>query len=127
MLRTRLPGGVCTPAQWLALDALAREGFFVWWDNALHSGETFDEVIERQLRAAKAVEDAIHQAGGTATIAPLDLTESDSIARLATAVTERWDKLDVLVINAAMLPSLTPVTQTNLPRGISTVTSLRLL
>jgi hypothetical protein len=36
-------------------DALAREGFFVWWDNALHSGETFDEVIERQLRAAKAV------------------------------------------------------------------------
>ncbi|MFO1426073.1 MAG: assimilatory sulfite reductase (NADPH) hemoprotein subunit [Steroidobacteraceae bacterium] len=24
MLRTRLPGGVCTPAQWLALDALAR-------------------------------------------------------------------------------------------------------
>lgn len=25
MLRVRLPGGVCTPAQWLALDALARE------------------------------------------------------------------------------------------------------
>lgn len=25
MLRTRLPGGVCTPAQWLAMDALARE------------------------------------------------------------------------------------------------------
>ena len=48
---------------------------------------------------------------GTATIAPMDLTESDSIARLAVAVTERWDKLDVLVINAAMLPSLTPVTQ----------------
>jgi sulfite reductase (NADPH) hemoprotein beta-component len=24
MLRTRLPGGICTPAQWLALDALAR-------------------------------------------------------------------------------------------------------
>ncbi len=25
MIRTRLPGGVCTPAQWLALDALARQ------------------------------------------------------------------------------------------------------
>ncbi|WP_141591225.1 assimilatory sulfite reductase (NADPH) hemoprotein subunit [Myxococcus sp. AB056] len=25
MLRTRLPGGVCTPAQWLVMDALARE------------------------------------------------------------------------------------------------------
>lgn len=36
-------------------DALAAQGFNVWWDNALHSGETFDEVIERELRAAKAV------------------------------------------------------------------------
>ncbi|MGE0582907.1 MAG: assimilatory sulfite reductase (NADPH) hemoprotein subunit [Steroidobacteraceae bacterium] len=25
MIRTRLPGGVCTPSQWLALDAIARE------------------------------------------------------------------------------------------------------
>jgi NAD(P)-dependent dehydrogenase (short-subunit alcohol dehydrogenase family) len=65
----------------------------------------------RKAKDLEAVEEAIHEAGGTATIAPLDLTESDSIARLATAVTERWDKLDVLVINAAMLPSLTPVTQ----------------
>jgi hypothetical protein len=34
---------------------LSDEGFRVWWDAALHSGETFDEVIEEQLRAAKAV------------------------------------------------------------------------
>lgn len=27
----------------------------MWWDAQLHSGETFDEVIERELRAAKAV------------------------------------------------------------------------
>lgn len=33
---------------------LADEGFSVWWDAAIHSGETFDEVIERQLRAARA-------------------------------------------------------------------------
>lgn len=31
------------------------EGFNVWWDAALHSGQTFDEVIERELKAAKAV------------------------------------------------------------------------
>ena len=31
------------------------EGFSVWWDAALHSGETFDEVIESALKAAKAV------------------------------------------------------------------------
>jgi NAD(P)-dependent dehydrogenase (short-subunit alcohol dehydrogenase family) len=65
----------------------------------------------RKAKDLEGVEEAIHAAGGTATIAPMDLTESDSIARLATAVAERWDKLDVLVINAAMLPPLTPVTQ----------------
>jgi hypothetical protein len=31
------------------------EGLSVWWDAALHPGETFDEVIERNLRAACSV------------------------------------------------------------------------
>ncbi|USA40896.1 SDR family NAD(P)-dependent oxidoreductase [Pelagerythrobacter marinus] len=65
----------------------------------------------RDVRALEAVEDAIHEAGGTATIAPLDLAEQDGIARLAAAVAGRWNKLDILVIAAAYLPTLTPVTQ----------------
>lgn len=36
-------------------ECFAREGFDVWWDAVLRSGQTFDEVIEQQLRAAKAV------------------------------------------------------------------------
>lgn len=36
-------------------DSFVREGFSVWWDAVLRSGETFDEVIERELKAAKAV------------------------------------------------------------------------
>ena len=36
-------------------ECFADEGFSVWWDAQLHSGETFDEVIERELRAAMAV------------------------------------------------------------------------
>ncbi len=36
-------------------EAFVREGFNVWWDAALHSGQTFDEIIERELRAARAV------------------------------------------------------------------------
>lgn len=55
------------------------------------------------------VEDRIHAAGGSATIAPLDLAESDSIARLATAIGGRWDALDILVLNAGLLGSLAPV------------------
>ena len=57
------------------------------------------------------VEDSIHLAGGSATIAPFDLAEGDAIGRLAGAVTERWGRLDVLVLNAAMLPALMPVAQ----------------
>ena len=36
-------------------DCFVHEGFNVWWDAALHSGETFDEVIEQNLRDSKAV------------------------------------------------------------------------
>lgn len=68
-------------------------------------------ITGRRTKNLEGVEDAIHDAGGNATIAPMDLTETDSIARLAQAIAERWDKLDYLVIGAAMLPVLTPVTQ----------------
>ena len=66
-------------------------------------------ITARTAKDLEAVEDAIFNAGGNATIAPLDLTDGDSIARLATTVTERWGKLDVLVLNAAMLGTLAPV------------------
>jgi short-subunit dehydrogenase len=55
------------------------------------------------------IEDRIHQSGGTATIAPMDLTQPDSVARLAQAIGERWQKLDILVLNAAMLGSLSAI------------------
>lgn len=63
----------------------------------------------RTAGALEEIEEAIHAAGGTATIAPLDLTQTDTIARLATAVTERWGALDIMVLNAAMLGSLSAV------------------
>jgi hypothetical protein len=43
------------PSARLFAEGFAEEGFSVWWDAVMHSGETFDEVIERNLRAAKAV------------------------------------------------------------------------
>jgi hypothetical protein len=43
------------PSARLYAEAFAEEGFSVWWDAVMHSGETFDEVIERNLRASKAV------------------------------------------------------------------------
>ena len=64
----------------------------------------------RTAAGLEEVEERIHLAGGRATIAPLDLTDGDSIARLATAVSGRWQALDVLVLNAATLGTLTSVT-----------------
>lgn len=52
------------------------------------------------------VEQRIFDAGGAATIAPLDLTETDAIAKLAAAVAGRWEALDLLVLNAATLGAL---------------------
>jgi NAD(P)-dependent dehydrogenase (short-subunit alcohol dehydrogenase family) len=63
----------------------------------------------RDAKALEAVEERIHEAGGQATIAPMDLAEPDAIARLAAAVAQRWGRLDVMVINAAVLPELTSV------------------
>ncbi len=79
-------------------EAFAREGAHV-----ILTARTADDL--------EAVEDRIHQAGGSATIAPLDLTAPDGIAKLAAAAGERWDALDLLVLNAAMLGTLTPVAQ----------------
>ena len=77
-------------------EALAREGAHVL-------------LVARTASALEEVEERIHQAGGSATIAPLDLTDGEGIGKLGAAVAERWGQLDVLVLNAAMLGSLTPV------------------
>lgn len=66
-------------------------------------------LVARTAGGLEEVEERIHKAGGTATIAPLDLAENDSIARLAEAISGRWQALDIMVLNAAMLGTLSPV------------------
>lgn len=66
-------------------------------------------LVGRTSGGLEEVEERIHQAGGTATIAPLDITDSDSLRRLAEAVAGRWGKLDHLILNAGTLGTLTPV------------------
>jgi NAD(P)-dependent dehydrogenase (short-subunit alcohol dehydrogenase family) len=66
-------------------------------------------LVARTAKALEDIEQRIHDAGGSATIAPLDITEGESIGKLAAAVAERWQALDIMVLNAAMLGSLSPV------------------
>ena len=83
-------------------------------------------LVARSSEALEAVEQRIHETGGSATIAPLDLTEGTSIGKLATAIAERWQKLDILILNAAMLGSLTRVQDID-PKEYSRILSLNLL
>jgi NAD(P)-dependent dehydrogenase (short-subunit alcohol dehydrogenase family) len=95
----------------IALVTGASRGIGAATAKALAAAGAHVVLTARTAKDLEAIEEAIHQDGGTATIAPMDLTESDSIARLANAISERWGKLDILVINAALLPQLTPVAQ----------------
>src|SRR4029077_12289111 len=49
------------------------------------------------------LDDKIKAAGGSATLVPLDVKDSEGIARLALALNERYQRLDVLVGNAGIL------------------------
>jgi len=95
----------------LALVTGASKGIGAATAQALAAAGAHVVLTGRDVRALEAVEDTIHAAGGASTIAPVDLAESDGIARLASAIASRWDKLDVLVAAAAYLPALTPITQ----------------
>ena len=66
-------------------------------------------LVARTAKGLEEVEERIHAAGGSATIAPLDLAKGEDIGKLAAAVGERWQALDIMVLNAAMLGSLSPV------------------
>jgi NAD(P)-dependent dehydrogenase (short-subunit alcohol dehydrogenase family) len=110
----------------LALVTGASRGIGAATAEALAAAGAHVILVARTATALEAVEERIHDAGGSATIAPLDLTDGESIGKLAGALAERWDKLDVLILNAAMLGSLTPVQDID-PKEYSRLLSLNLL
>ena len=72
----------------LALVTGASRGIGAATAKALAAKGAHVVVTARTARALEEVEQAIFDAGGSATIAPLDLTQTDSIAKLATAIGE---------------------------------------
>lgn len=110
----------------LALVTGASRGIGAATAEALAGAGAHVILVARTASALEEVEDRIHANGGSATIAPLDLTEGENIGKLAGAVAERWGKLEVLVLNAAMLGSLTPVQDID-PNEYSRLLSLNLL
>lgn len=113
-------------ADQLALVTGASRGIGAATAEALAAAGAHVVLTARDTKALEAVEERIHAAGGQATIAPLDLTEPDGIARLASAIGQRWQALDMLVINAGVLPQLTSVADID-PKAFSTALTTNVL
>src|SRR4029079_10117020 len=62
--------------------------------------------LARTVGGLEELDDAIRAQGGSATLVPLDITDSDGIDRLAAALRERYGKLDILIGNAGALGAL---------------------
>ena len=63
----------------------------------------------RTVGGLEELDDKIKAAGGSATLVPLDMKDMDGIARLALALNERYGRLDVLVGNAGLLTTPSPL------------------
>jgi NAD(P)-dependent dehydrogenase (short-subunit alcohol dehydrogenase family) len=69
--------------------------------------------VARTQGGLEDLDDAIRADGGSATLVPLDLTDSDGIARLGAALNERHRKLDILVGNAGLAGTSSPLGHTD--------------
>lgn len=65
--------------------------------------------VARTVGGLEELDDAIRDAGGSATLVPLDLKDFEGIGRLSALLNERYRRLDVLVGNAAIAGASTPL------------------
>jgi NAD(P)-dependent dehydrogenase (short-subunit alcohol dehydrogenase family) len=65
--------------------------------------------VARTVGGLEELDDNIRAAGGSATLVPADLKDFAAIDRLAAALNERYQRLDVLVCNAGILGPLSPL------------------
>ncbi len=65
--------------------------------------------VARTQGGLEDLDDEVRAAGGETTLVPLDLADMAGIDRLGGVIHERWGKLDIMVANAAMLGSISPI------------------
>ena len=76
-------------------------------------------ITARTAGGLEELEDRIHEAGGSATIAPLDLTDGDSIARLASAIAALPPASWMRSSSSSSPPAVRAVITTCAPRAAS--------
>ena len=65
--------------------------------------------IARTVGGLEELDDEIREAGGSATLVPLDVTDGPGIDRLGEAINERWGRCDALIANAGALGTISPL------------------
>lgn len=68
-------------------------------------------LVARNKSGLEKIDDEIHEAGGKATLLPLDLMKLDEIDKLGPSIYERFGRLDIFVGNAGLLGTLGPLAQ----------------
>ncbi|OOG76037.1 SDR family NAD(P)-dependent oxidoreductase [Sinorhizobium sp. A49] len=63
----------------------------------------------RTVGGLEELDDAIKAAGGSATLVPFDLADMAAIDKLGGAINERWGKLDIMIANAGVLGTISPI------------------
>ena len=64
--------------------------------------------VARTVGALEELDDRIRTAGGTTTLAPMDITRFDAMAHLCQSIHERWSGLDLWIHTAVHAPPLSP-------------------
>ena len=65
--------------------------------------------VARTVGGLEELDDEIKAAGGTCSLVPLDLAETENIGQLGPALAGRFPKIDIFVANAALLGELAPL------------------
>jgi len=65
--------------------------------------------VARTVGGLEELDDDIRKLGGNATLVPLDITDMEAIDRLGGSIHERWGKLDIMVANAGVLGTISPI------------------
>jgi NAD(P)-dependent dehydrogenase (short-subunit alcohol dehydrogenase family) len=93
----------------IALVTGASRGIGAATARALATAGAHVVAVARTVGGLEELDDAIRKAGGSATLVPLDITNTDGLAGLAAALRERYGRLDVLIGNAAILGPASPL------------------
>ncbi|MBK5934361.1 hypothetical protein C8N32_10558 [Rhodovulum imhoffii] len=98
--RTALVTGASRGFGAAAAEELARAGYHVI-------------AVARTQGGLEDLDDRINAAGGSATLAPMDIAETDAMRHLCRSIYDRWGKLDLWVHAAIQTPALSPAEQTD--------------